>query len=76
MTTFTGSEYFFAKGEVARVVGRHAHHHPGAVVGQDVVGDPERDLLAVERVRDVFAEKTPSFSPSMVRSRSDFWLAL
>ena len=40
------------EGEVALVVGRHAHHRAVAVVHQDVVADPERDLLVAERVLD------------------------
>ena len=36
--------------EVALVVGGHAHDGAGAVVGEDVVGDPDGDLLAGEGV--------------------------
>ena len=38
------------KGEVARVMGRHRHDGAGAVGHQHVVGDPDRDLLVVDRV--------------------------
>ncbi len=41
--------------EVALVVGRHGHDRAGAVFGQDVVGHPHRDLLAVHGVGDVAA---------------------
>ena len=36
--------------EVALVAARHRHDRPGAVAHQHVVGDPDRDLLAVDRV--------------------------
>ena len=36
--------------QVALVVRRDRHDRAGAVVGQDVVGSPDRDLLATDRV--------------------------
>jgi hypothetical protein len=36
--------------EVAGVVGRHGHDGARAVADQHVVGDPDRDRLAVDRV--------------------------
>jgi hypothetical protein len=36
--------------EVAFVVARHGHDRAGSVAHQDVVGDPDRDALAVDRV--------------------------
>ena len=43
------------EGEVALVVAGHGHDRAGAVVHQHVVGHPDRDLLAVDRVDDVAA---------------------
>ena len=43
------------EGEVALVVGGHAHHRAGAVAEQHVVGDPDRHGLIGERVADVCA---------------------
>jgi hypothetical protein len=54
---------------VALVVGGHGHDRAGAVAGQHVVGDPDRDALAVDRVDRVAPMKTPVFSRS-VFSRS------
>ena len=36
--------------EVSLVVRGHRHDRPGAVVAEDVIGGPHRDLLAVDRV--------------------------
>ena len=36
--------------EVAGVVGRHGHDRPGAVADQHVVGHPDRNRLAVDRI--------------------------
>ena len=41
--------------EVALVAARHGHDRPGAVAHQHVVGDPDRDVLAGDRVRGVAA---------------------
>ena len=41
--------------EVALVAARHRHDRAGAVAHQHVVGDPHRDLLAVDRVGGVRA---------------------
>ncbi len=41
---------------VALIVGGHGHDRAGAVAGQDVVGDPDRDALAVDRVDGIGAE--------------------
>ena len=38
------------KDEIALVVGGHAHHGAGAVLGEHVVGDPDGDQLAAGRV--------------------------
>ncbi|KAF1858399.1 hypothetical protein Lal_00014910 [Lupinus albus] len=43
---------FFREAEVALVVRRHAHHGAVAVRDQHVVADPDRHLLAGDRVRD------------------------
>ncbi|MCY1217936.1 hypothetical protein D9M72_298670 [compost metagenome] len=40
------------EGEVALVVGRHGHHGAFAVVHQHVVGDPDGQLVAGQRVLD------------------------
>ena len=42
---------------VALVVGGHGHDRAGAVVGEDVVGDVDRDPLAVDRVDRVQARE-------------------
>ena len=59
--------------EVALVVRRHAHDRAGAVLGQDEVGDPDRDRLARGRVRGARTPVSrPSFSPpSASRSSRD-----
>ena len=50
---------------------RHGHDRPGAVAHQDVVGDPDRDRLAVDRVDRVPPVKTPVLVLARsVRSRS------
>ena len=41
--------------EVALVAARHGHDRPGAVAHQHVVGDPDRDVLAGDRVGGVRA---------------------
>ena len=43
--------------EVALVVGGHGHDRAGAVLPEHVVGDPDRDQLAVDRVDGVRAEE-------------------
>ncbi len=53
MTTRIGRPVGLCELEVALVVRRHAHDGTGAVLGEDEVGDPHRDLLARERVHRV-----------------------
>ena len=43
--------------EVALVVGGHGHDRAGAVAGQHVVGDEDRDPLAVDRVDRIGAQR-------------------
>ena len=43
--------------EVALVMGRHGHDRPGPIRGQHVVGDEDRDPLAVDRVDRVGADR-------------------
>ena len=43
------------EGEVAAIVGRHCHDSAGAVTHEHIVGDPDRNLGAVERVDGVRA---------------------
>ena len=49
--------------QVALVVGGHRHHRAGAVVGQHVVGGPDRDPLAVDRVDGVAAQEDTGLLP-------------
>jgi hypothetical protein len=49
---FDGQVVLLGEGEVALVMGRHAHHGAVAVAHQHVVADPHLDLLAGERVGD------------------------
>ena len=55
--------------EVALVVRGHRHDRAVAVVGQHVVGGPDRQALAVHRVHRVRSRNTPVFGRS-VDSRS------
>ena len=59
--------------EIPLVVGRHPHHRPGAVVGQDVIGDPKGDGLAGGRIQYLDAEGYPPFGAIFRRA---FLLAL
>ena len=52
MTCSMSMPYWLGELEVALVVRRHAHHGAVAVAHQDVVADPERDLLVAERMLD------------------------
>ena len=45
----------FGEGEVALVVGGHAHHGALTVAHENVVGDPDLDVVARDRVADVEA---------------------
>ena len=47
--------YFFGEFQVALVVGGDAHDRAGAVVHEDVVGDPDGHLLPVVRIDRVVA---------------------
>ena len=65
---------FLGKLPVAVIVGRDGHDGAGAVGHQDIVGDEDGDLLAVDRVD---ARTPSSFTPvfsltSSERSKSDF----
>ena len=58
---------------VALVVGRDGHDRAGAVAGEDVVGDEDRDPLAVDRVDRVGADRRRRSSrdrSTAARSRS------
>ncbi len=48
-----GQPELAGEGEVTLVVGGHGHDRAGAVAGQHVVGDVDRDALAVDRVDGV-----------------------
>ncbi len=63
--------------EVALVAARHGHDRPGAVAHQHVVGDPDRDVLAGDRVDGrTMPVGTPVFSrPSSWRSMSFLMIA-
>ena len=50
-TTWTdGQVEFRGELQIALVVRGHGHDRAGAVAGQDVIGDPDGNLLAVDRV--------------------------
>ena len=63
MTTLTGMPYLPGEGEVPRVVAGHAHHDPGAVGAQDVVGDPQLDALPVQGIDGVAAGEDARLLP-------------
>ena len=50
-----GMPYLRAEFEVALVVRRHGHDRARAVAHQHEVADPDRDLLAAERIDGVVA---------------------
>ena len=52
-----GSPNFVREQEVALVVGGHGHDRARAVAGQHVVGDEDRDPLAVDGVDGVGTER-------------------
>ena len=47
--------------EIARVVRRHGHDRAGAVAGENVVGNPDRNLLAVDGIDGVGAGEDAGF---------------
>ena len=69
ITTRTGRSYCCRELEVALVVRGHRHDRARAVVHQDVVGDPDRDRLAVHRVDGVAPKYTPVFAASATLAR-------
>src|SRR5690606_12115105 len=48
-----GKIKMLCKGKVTCVAGGHRHHRAGAIAGKDIVGDPYRHLLLVERIKAV-----------------------
>ena len=36
--------------QIARVMRRHGHDRAGAVAGENIIGDPDRDLFPVDRI--------------------------
>ena len=40
---------------------RHAHHDAGTVMREDIVGDPQRNLLAIQRIRNIAARENTVF---------------
>ena len=56
------------KDEIALVVGGHAHHGAGAVLGEHVIGDPDRDQLAVGRVAHTGANRHTPLGPVLGRA--------
>ena len=50
-----GQAVFVCELKIALIMGRHAHHCAGAVAHQYEVGDPDRNLLAADRVDGVDA---------------------
>ena len=66
-----GRPYVVRELVVALVVRGHGHDRAGAVLHQHVVGDPDRDRLAVDGIDHVRPVKTPVFSFSSARSTSD-----
>ena len=51
----------FGEFVVARIVCRNAHNRPGAVGGQDVIGDPDRRFGAIDGVNRVCTRETARF---------------
>ena len=49
--------------EIPLVVGRHTHDGPGAVIGQDVIGNPKGDGLAGSRIQHLDPEGHAPFGP-------------
>ena len=64
---------FAGEVEVALVVGGDGHDRACAVAGQDVIGDPDRDALAVDRVRRVRPGEDAGLGP-VVRHPLDLGL--
>ena len=56
------------KDEIALVVGGHAHHGAGAVLGEHVVGDPDGDQLAAGRVAHAGTNGHPPLRPVLGRA--------
>ena len=54
--------------EIPLVVGRHTHDSPGAVVGQDVIGDPKGDGFAGGWIQHLDAEGHPPFGAILRRA--------
>ena len=52
-----GQAELLGEGEVPLVVGGHGHDRAGAVAGQHVVGDEDRDALAVDRIDGLGADR-------------------
>ena len=52
---------FGGKFEIARVVSWNGHDRACAVAGQDVIGDPDRNLLVIDRIHRKPARKHSRF---------------
>ncbi len=50
---------FFGKKKIALIMRRDRHDRAGAVVHQDIIGNPNRDFLAVDRVDCILSGKNP-----------------
>ena len=70
-TSMIGRSNFTREFVIALVVRGHGHDRAGAVAHQHVVGDPDRDLLAVDRIDRVGAGEDAGLAlGESVRSRS------
>ena len=54
--------------EVTLVVGRHGHDRSGAIIGQDVIGGPDRKSFTVDRVDRIPVEEDAGFRPGGIEA--------
>ena len=63
---FDGQVEDFGELEIAIVVARYGHDCAGAVTGEDVISDPDRDWLECDRVHGISAGEDTGFFASGV----------